>query len=798
MPTYDVFLSHNSADKPAVEILARRLTDEVGLNPFLDKWHLIPGDPWQEAIEEALDQSHTCAVFIGPGGIGPWENEEMRAAIEQRVASRTFRVIPVLLPGAERGKRGRLPAFLNRATWVEFRHSLDDTEAFRRLVAGIKGQAPGRGLATVEAETICPYRGLQIFEAKHARFFFGREATTEWLVDELRQSHFLAVIGPSGSGKSSLVRAGLIPALRRGDLPNSDTWPLRVFRPGHRPLESLALAMTQLVGPTNDPTATLRLMEALAANQRQLHLTAQLALTDSPIDRNIFLVIDQFEEIFTLCRDEAQRSALIDNLLYASAIEGGRVVVILTMRADFYGKCAIYPDLAARITDHQMLVSPMVEDELRQAIERPAQLVGLEFEAGLVDTLLRDVQTEPGVLPLLQHTLLELWERREGRKLTFAAYREIGGLQGAIAYRAESLYATFDEAKKALTQRIMLRLTQPGEGTEDTRRRVWKGELLPTPNSKIRDSPAGGQKSAIANDDETVTVEKVLEQLVEARLVTISQDKAGQQDQVDVVHEALIRGWPRLQTWVDKNRNALQILHRLSDEAKRWDGQGRHESFLYRGVQLAEAEEMVKSHPEMLAPLDQAFLKAGVELRKANDRTNQRNRVWSMAGMGVFAGVLGNVIGVMTNLWIEGVPLAEFLPDILGGILVGGLIGFGCAAGIGLGLVYGAPQKWKAVAGGALGTVPAGILLGPPFMFPHPTILTAMGLGALVCGVYGAAVALSVILGHFLAGFNRLIVAALFGMLIGLPLGQFILEPLPLVLTTFGIAVGINLVEKGR
>jgi len=343
-------------------------------------------------------------------------------------------------------------------------------------------------------------------------------------------------------------------------------------------------------------------MDALAADQRQLHLTTRLALTDAPTDCHIALVVDQFEELFTLCRDEGQRGPFIDNLLYASAIEGGRAVLVLTMRADFYGKCAAYPDLAARITDHQMLVSPMVEEELRQAIERPAQLVGLGFEGGLVETLLRDVQAEPGALPLLQHTLLELWERREGHRLTFAAYREIGGVQGAIAHRAESIYAGFDDVQQAITQRVMLRLTQPGEGTEDTRRQARKSELLPT----------GEQAEA---------TEAVIQTLADARLVTTARDMATGEEQVNVSHEALIRGWPRLQGWIEENRAALRTHRRLTEAANEWSDKGRDTNYLYGGGRLSEAENWRNEHEDELNQLEREFLDASKveQQRKLND-----------------------------------------------------------------------------------------------------------------------------------------------------------------------------------
>jgi hypothetical protein len=207
--SFDVFLSHNSEDKSAVEMLAARLEDEAHIRPFLDKWHLIPGNPWQEELERALDSSRTCAVFIGPAGIGSRENEEMRSALDTLVGQPTFRVIPVLLPGAVMPERGRLPRFLSRLTWVDFRgpNGVQDTDAFSRFVAGINGTAPGRGTELSPAPFLieCPYRGLEVFEEEHARFFFGREATIQHLVESLRPTRFLAVLGPSGSGKSSVA-----------------------------------------------------------------------------------------------------------------------------------------------------------------------------------------------------------------------------------------------------------------------------------------------------------------------------------------------------------------------------------------------------------------------------------------------------------------------------------------------------------------------------------------------------------------------------------------------------------------
>jgi energy-coupling factor transporter ATP-binding protein EcfA2 len=472
---FDVFLSHNSSDKPAVEEIARKLV-QAGLNPWLDKWNLIPGDPWQVAIEDALSNCTTCAVFIGPSGIGPWHNEEMRAAINRRVSESQgrFRVIPVLLPGATREERSRLPTFLTAATWVEFRQSLDEEDPFRRLLCGIRGIAPGPGLGEAVYEGVDPYRGLQVFDVEHAPFFFGREALTEWLLNALgpqktpgggetpgvysgNENRFLGIIGASGSGKSSLARAGLMAALQRGKLPGSDAWPMAIFRPGADPLESLVTALTDIA--KLNPSDALRLQDDLATRESLLHLTIRMALRDASPDRRAVILVDQFEEVFTLCRNETLRRGLIDNLIYAGTIADGNTIVVLTLRADFYGKCADYPGLAAALSDHQLLVGGMTPEELRLAIERPAQLAGGEFEPGLVDVLLKDMRDQAGGLPLLQFALLELWRQRAGRRLTQAAYTAIGGVEGALEKRAETVFRQFTEAEQQLCRQIFLRLT---------------------------------------------------------------------------------------------------------------------------------------------------------------------------------------------------------------------------------------------------------------------------------------------------------------------------------------------------
>ena len=613
---YDVLLSYSNTDKAAVEDLAHRLVRE-GIRAWLDKWNLTPDEPQQRATEEVLEHCATCAIFVGPSGTGAWQSEEMRAAIERQLRARQgcFRVIAVLLPDAERGKRSRLPSFLATTTWVEFRHTLDDREAFHQLLCSIQGIEPGLGPSRATYAGECPYRGLQYFDVEHTPFFSGREVETGWLLNEVRTpasarregSRFLAIIGPSGSGKSSLARAGLISALKQGKIDGSAEWPIIICQPGNDPLESLAIALSSFTSVAQPFSAVRDLIECFHNDQRTLHLATRLALRDGPSERRLVLLLDQFEEVFTLCRHESLRQALIDNLIYASNIAGGQTLVLLTLRADFYSKCAAYPTLAAALADHQVLVGPMSEGELRQAIERPAQLTSCEFEPGLVEVLLRDVQNQPGSLPLLQDALLVLWQQRDGQRLAHAAYEAIGRIEGALERRAESVYNQFTETEKDICRQIFLRLTQPGEGTEDTKRRVPLRELVPV-------------------EGKHETIEAVVQTLsgADARLITVGvgEELKGEQF-VEVAHEALIQSWSRFQEWIEEDREALRIHRRLTEAANEWQDSGRDESFLYHGMRLTGAEEWVRTHAGDLNSLERDFLRASLALREAEQEQKQ-------------------------------------------------------------------------------------------------------------------------------------------------------------------------------
>ncbi len=404
------------------------------------------------------------------------------------------------------------------------------------------------------ADVPCPYKGLEPFQLEDTALFFGREELVAELAARLERTPILAVVGPSGSGKSSLVRAGLLPELTRQ---------ATIITPGTDPLAELAAA-----GDTD------------------------------------LLVCDQFEELFTLCRDEGERRSFIDALLEHG--EDGRQVIV-AMRADFYGYCAAYPALAAALQEHHVLVGPMSEEEVRRAIERPAEQAGLLLEPGLAEAILRDVVGEPGALPLLSHSLLETWKRRSDRMLSLIGYLQAGGVHGAIAKTAQTVYAeALSAEQRALARGIFLRLTEVGEHTEPTRRRASIAEL----------TPRAGEAAA---------VEEVLRLLAEARLITIGEET------VELAHEALIGHWPTLRGWLDEDREG-RVLHRgLTQAAQEWQKLSQDPGALYRGARLAGVSDWAAGHDDELNELERAFLAASrqAELNEIETtrRRNSRLRV---------------------------------------------------------------------------------------------------------------------------------------------------------------------------
>ena len=471
------------------------------------------------------------------------------------------------------------------------------------LAANVRREhAPGLGL--------CPYKGLSYFDEADADLFVGREALTKKLTDRLfslttskqnpAETRFIAIVGASGSGKSSLVRAGLVPALR-WDKKSAD-WHIQVLTPTAHPLESLAASLT-VENPSVTTTATL--MDDMVRDPRSLHLFAKRKL-GSDLNTRLLLVVDQFEELFSLCHSKSEGTSFISNLLTAASEPDGPVVIVITLRADFYAYCAKYRLLREALAENQEYIGAMDQDELRRAIQEPAERGRWEFESGLVDVLLHDVGQEPGALPLLSHALLETWQRRRGRTMTLGGYASSGGVHGAIAETAQAVFTDqFTSEQQSIARRIFLRLTELSDGPAavDTRRRATFDELVLKP------------------EDETIT-RSVLKALADARLIITGQDSA------EVAHEALIREWPTLRGWLEENRESLRLHRQLTEAAQEWSAMERTPDMLYRGVRLEQVRALAHTYDDEMNPLEREFLAASIEVseREAVEKEAQHQR----------------------------------------------------------------------------------------------------------------------------------------------------------------------------
>ena len=448
-----------------------------------------------------------------------------------------------------------------------------------------------------------PYKGLQFFDVQDANLFYGRELLTTRLVKHLRKHQFLAiVVGASGSGKSSIVRAGLIPALQRaqrladGNLPppGSAHWKYYVITPGANPLAALVASLGENALNRSEISRSIK---GFVADETSLDKKARefLGLSKrSPVTNrdHVVLVVDQFEEIFTLCEDESARQAFIDNLMFsASERSAGLISIVITLRADFYAHCAQYPNLRDGLAHFQEYIGPMSKEEIRRAIEQPALTAGLTLEPGLVDLILKDMGDEPGALPLLSHALLETWKRRQNQMLTLQGYNQSGGIRGAIARTAEKVFLQLDTEQQTLARKIFQSLTELGQSSEE-------GLLTPDSRRRVRLS------ELIFNGEKSKSLETLLKKLSDARLIIVTETSA------EVAHEALIREWPRLRGWLAEDRENLVLHRQLNRAASRWDADGRKSDDLYRGSRLAQALEWAGEHRVEMSILEKTFLDA--------------------------------------------------------------------------------------------------------------------------------------------------------------------------------------------
>ena len=553
MISFDVFVSYSRADQDAVEQIGRALRAR-GLTVFVDRWYLVAGQSWPEALERHLRDCRAVAVCIGASGIGAWQQREHYKALDRQVHEPGFPVVPVLLPGADDPALG----FLGLNTWVDLRHGLEDGTMIDILARAVRGMSPGDEEASIPDPrgAICPYRGLLPFREEDAPFFIGREAFTAALIEKVRSRRLVAVVGASGSGKSSVVRAGLVPALRRGA--DNYVWDILTLTPGRTPLHALLAALSP---PPDSLSRAARLarIESDVALLRQDSLTidafARDILGEQPGTNRLLLVIDQWEELYTQAKSVEDRQRFLDLILETTA--EGAVTVVLTLRGDFYGRALEDRVFADHLQNAVVNLGPMRPEELKCAVIEPAAKVGLDFEDGLVDRILEDVRSEPGNLPLLEFLLTELWTRRERGLLTHGAYAEIGGIKGAIATRAEAELQKLSSEQREALRRVMIRLVTPGEGQTDARARAQ-----------------------IPSD---VASAEAVRLFADARLLTTGFDEVAGHETVEVSHEALIGEWNTYHDWIDADREFLRTVERVKEAMRAWDGGGNRQGLAAAG-----------------------------------------------------------------------------------------------------------------------------------------------------------------------------------------------------------------------
>ena len=486
-----------------------------------------------------------------------------------------------LLPGDERVRE--------LATRVDGRQPIE-AQAF---VVAARGQDDGIGaLPSVPTDVRNPYKGLRPFLESDARDFHGRGELTRRLLHRLSAdssgARFLAVVGPSGAGKSSVVRAGLVPEIRHGALGPAEATFVAEMLPGRHPMDELEAALQRVA-----VRSVGHLRDVLDSSSRGLLDAADVVLQPRA---ELTLLVDQFEETFTLAEDEHERESFLDCLRVAVVDPDSRVRIVVTMRADFYDRPLLYPRFGELFAARTEAVSPMTPDELEEAIRRPAEAVGVKVEPGLLAEMIADVAHQPGALPLVQYALTETFERREDARLTLAAYRRIGGIAGALSARADRiLEATGGEGQRA-TKQVFLRLVTLGEGQQDTRRRVVRSELD-------------------ALEVEITAVDDVLQSFGRHRLLTFDREPATREPTVEIAHEALLSAWLRLRGWIDGARDDLRQERRLARAAAEWRASDRDPSFLMRGVRLEQAAGWAAATELAIGVGERLYLKSSLDER---------------------------------------------------------------------------------------------------------------------------------------------------------------------------------------
>jgi WD40 repeat protein/energy-coupling factor transporter ATP-binding protein EcfA2 len=611
--TYNVFVSYSRADGRHAADIDSVLRDK-GLNPFFDRRNLAPGLPWVRALEQAIGAAKAVIVLLGPRGFGNTQQYERELAFVRQTRDPAFPIVPVILPETTTDPPFD---FLRVLTWIDFSHVTrvsDAPDVLEQLLRAIHGKVTS---AETARDAICPYRGLDAFREEDAAFFFGRGSADDpnsaigELVSNVRKHPFVMLVGRSGSGKSSLVYAGLLPALRRE---RDRFWNVLALRPGPTPLRALAAAFNPRAdneGAAEYATKITNEADKLRTGDPELlsHMICEeLDRAEGGPDR-LLLYVDQWEELYaqappssdekSVARHAADRNRFIDLLLTASRT--APVVVVGTVRADFYDPLISHHEIKSLLPTRQVLLGKMLRSELERTIIEPARKVGLTFDPpSLVQRILDEAGEDEGMLPLLQYALKESWALRKSKVMTADSYARSGGVREAIKITAERTFEALSAADQQAARQLFLRLVIPGEGQEDTRVRA----AMPSEPAqrKIVDQFSGPR----------------------TRLLVTGSDRDARPT-VEVAHEALIRTWSRLRGWIDDNREKLRARAAVLQVKAEWEKQGRREDLLLpAGFQLERARELIADPGDLTVEDIQEFIFDSI--KRNDDERNAREK----------------------------------------------------------------------------------------------------------------------------------------------------------------------------
>lgn len=605
-----VFVSYSRRNKTFAERIARDL-DDAGMVVWVDWRQIQAGEFWQEEIFRGLELSDIIVACLSPDAVkSEWVQREINTG---REAGKIILPIMAVEAYTELNQTESLKWLLDRH-WIHFEGRYQ--EAFQELLESLPGKRRVGAYDRVDTSNIPnPFKGLEAFQQTDSQFFFGRERLIEKSLSRLRldrPTRFLGIVGASGSGKSSLVRAGVIPELRRGEvIPGSEEWRTAIFTPGASPVDALAARLSPFVEAYDAEQISDMFHDSVETIDR----LADAEFVNTPDAARLLVVVDQFEELFTRAA-ETERELFIRLIHHAATRPNGRIIILVTMRADFFDRVGRYPDLAALFEQENMvIVTEMTAPELLRTIEGPAEAVGLEYDRGLSQRILDEVRRQPGSLPLLQYALKELYERREGRRLTTRAYEQIGGVRQALASHAENIYQTLNPAEQSLMRRILLRLVSVSDEGEATRRKIARADL------RFSDVSDEAVQSLV---DRLTSASSRL--LIASREIKSSSDETEPTIWIEVSHEALIREWERFSGWISENLENLRYGSELLQSATDWRMSDQDTAYLLTGNRLKRAEIWLETADA--TQLQRDFIKASIteEERREADRQRQMER----------------------------------------------------------------------------------------------------------------------------------------------------------------------------